>query len=183
MRPIFTIHAGEYLTGCYMEQKLKGINVWVPSKDTGIDFLLTNSANSKLVSLQVKFSRDFLVTHMSEYFQSKLKSCGWWTLNRNKLMNSRADFWVLVLYSHNQKDIHFVIINPRELCRRLTKLRRRVKNIQHYLWVTANKKCWEARELKKGESKLIAEGVYRNSDRDFTKFLNNWQPVKKLLGV
>lgn len=183
MRPIFTVHAGEYLVGSYVEQMLKRINVWVPSKDTGVDLLLTNSSNSQLVAIQVKFSRDFLVTHMSEYFQTKLKACGWWTLNKDKLMNSKADFWVLVLYSHNQKNPHFIIVRPLELYRRLKILRGNVKTMHHYLWVTAKKECWEARELEKGESKLIVNGTYKDSERNFTKFLNNWQPIKKKLGI
>ncbi|GAG73038.1 unnamed protein product [marine sediment metagenome] len=56
MRPMFTIHAGEYLVGSYIEEKLKDFNVWVPSKDKGVDLLVTDSKNKKTVSLQVKFS-------------------------------------------------------------------------------------------------------------------------------
>ena len=55
MKPIFTIHAGEYLVASYIEQKFKRFNVWIPSKDTGIDLLITDSNNKKTVSLQVKF--------------------------------------------------------------------------------------------------------------------------------
>ena len=47
MRPIFSIHAGEYITGDFIEHKLKDnanrkLNVWIPSKDTGVDLLITN---------------------------------------------------------------------------------------------------------------------------------------------
>ena len=59
MKPFFTIHAGEYLVGSHIESNFKKINIWVPSKDKGIDLLLTNSDNSKSVSVQVKFSKDF----------------------------------------------------------------------------------------------------------------------------
>jgi len=55
---MFTIHAGEYLIGSYIEENFKNYNVWVPSKDTGIDLLVTNSKNNKAVSLQVKYSKD-----------------------------------------------------------------------------------------------------------------------------
>ena len=65
MQPIFTIHAGEYLVGSYIEDKFKKYRVWVPSKDIGIDLLVTNSKNSKAVSLQVKFSKDYTVTHIA----------------------------------------------------------------------------------------------------------------------
>src|SRR5690554_1866372 len=45
MQPLFTIHAGEYLVGSHIEQHLRDpngdkVNVWVPSKDTGIDLLV-----------------------------------------------------------------------------------------------------------------------------------------------
>ena len=46
MRPIFTIHAGEFIVGEHLERKFKGLNVWVPTKDTGVDLLVTNSKNS-----------------------------------------------------------------------------------------------------------------------------------------
>jgi len=36
MKPLFTIHGGEYLVGCHIEQKFKRVNVWVPSRDTGV---------------------------------------------------------------------------------------------------------------------------------------------------
>ena len=45
MRPIFTIHAGEYLVANYIEQhygKAQGVRVGVPSKDDGIDLLVTS---------------------------------------------------------------------------------------------------------------------------------------------
>src|SRR5690554_7689567 len=68
MQPLFTIHAGEYLVGSHIEQHLRDpngdkVNVWVPSKDTGIDLLVTDKTNKKTTSLQVKFSKDFLLTH------------------------------------------------------------------------------------------------------------------------
>jgi hypothetical protein len=59
MRPIFTIHAGEFLVGEYIEKSYPELNVWIPSKDTGIDLLVTNKKDaSKSVAIQVKMSRD-----------------------------------------------------------------------------------------------------------------------------
>jgi len=181
MRPIFTIHAGEYLVGSYIEEKFKDFNVWIPSKDTGVDLLLTDSKNKKTVSLQVKFSKDFLVTNMEDSFQRGLKSCGWWTLNQDKIKQSFADFWIFVLHSFNQKNKQYVIIEPEELLKKLTKLHGNVKTIQCYLWVTEKNKCWEARGLKKKEQILIANHIYDNKDRDFTKYLNNWELIKMRL--
>ena len=77
MKSLFTIHAGEYLVGSYVEKRLGHVEVWLPSKDTGIDLLLTNRRKSKTASLQVKFSKDFLASDMSSDFQQDLLSCEW----------------------------------------------------------------------------------------------------------
>ena len=34
MRPLFTIHAGEYLAGLHVQKTLK-LNAWIPAKDRG----------------------------------------------------------------------------------------------------------------------------------------------------
>jgi hypothetical protein len=48
MRPIFTIHAGEFLVGQDLEAM--GKKVWIPSKDDGVDLLVTDKANTKATS-------------------------------------------------------------------------------------------------------------------------------------
>ena len=124
MKSLFTIHAGEYLVGSYIEnnlkKKIKGktqktFNVWLPAKDTGIDLLVSNYDNSKTVSLQVKFSKDFISNEWNEILRLGLKSCGWWTLNRNKIKNSNANYWIFVLYNVYSKEEQFVIIKPKTL--------------------------------------------------------------------
>ncbi len=59
MRPLFTIHAGEYLVGLHVQKSLK-LNAWIPAEDIGIDLLITDSDNLRAVSLQVKYGKDFL---------------------------------------------------------------------------------------------------------------------------
>ena len=182
MQPIFTIHAGEYLVGSYIEQNLKDnkgkrINVWLPSKDTGIDLLLTNFDNFKITSIQVKFSKDFLVTHGRKEYQRKLVSCGWWTLNREKIQNSKADFWIFVLHTFNNKNMQYVFLKPSELLARMDKLHGNSKSLQSYLWVTDNNKCWETRGLKKKETDLIVSDSYKEASRNFTLYLNNWDSI------
>jgi len=107
MRPIFTIHAGEYLVAATLEKKFRDYNIWLPSKDTGIDLLLTSNDNSKTSSLQVKFSKDFSTTHTKEIFRPDIKGAGWWTLNREKIKKSKADFWVFILYSLEKENSRF----------------------------------------------------------------------------
>jgi hypothetical protein len=78
MKPLFTVHAGEYLVGDHIERTYPGWNVWVPSKDTGVDLLVTDKRNQKTVSLQVKFSGlqpDAWVPPSAK----PSPAAGWWT--------------------------------------------------------------------------------------------------------
>ena len=181
MRPLFTIHAGEFVVGDYIERKFRRVNLWVPSRDTGNDLLVTDSKNEKAVSLQVKFSRDFLST-MPSIFQKPLRACGWWSLNRDKIAKSKADYWVFVLVGFERRSADFVIIKPSELLSRLKAIHKKGKLIQNYLWVTEKNRCWESRGLKRQELLAIAQGQYSNSERDFSAYLNNWGPIQALNG-
>ncbi len=64
MKPLFTIHGGEYLVGSHIELHFNRVNVWIPSRDKGADLLVSDRHNRRSLSLQVKSSKDFLVTHM-----------------------------------------------------------------------------------------------------------------------
>ncbi len=42
MKPLFTVHEGEFLVGDYINRKFRRkYDVWVPTKDIGIDLLVT----------------------------------------------------------------------------------------------------------------------------------------------
>lgn len=118
MKPLFTIHAAEYLVGAYIERTFPRWNVWIPSKDVGVDPLVTDAGNGKKVSLQVKFSKDFTPTHGPPLLQSRLLAAGWWTHKTDMIQKSKADFWVFVLPSFVEKEISFIIVPPAELLRR-----------------------------------------------------------------
>lgn len=183
MKPLFTIHAGEYLVGSHIEKHFKDWRVWIPSKDTGIDLLVSNADNSKTASIQVKYSKDYLVTHEKPAHQSKLISIGWWTLNRQKLLDSSANYWIFVLHSFKQKNMQYVIIKPQELYKRLNLLHSEARIIQTYLCVTTMKTCWETRGLRNQQKDAIANNDTNKIDktRNLTQFLNNWNPVRKQL--
>ncbi len=180
MKPIFTIHAGEYLLGAHIESTYKNVNVWVPTKDTGIDLLVTDANNQKSLSYQVKFSKDWLATHISSAYQSGLEACGWWTLDPEKVRKSQADYWVFVLPKFNSKAQSYIVIEPAELLKRLTEIHGSPKKLQTYLWVTSQNKCWETRGLKKRDQVLVANGVFKDEARDFSKYLNRWNELEKL---
>jgi len=181
MQSMFTVHAGEYLVGSDIEKRFKKYNVWVPSKDTGVDLLVTNAKNRKMLGLQVKFSKDYTATHMKTIFANKFKAWGWWTLNSDKIRKSPADLWVFVMQSFEYKTIESVVIPPNMLLQKLGNIHRKSKTIQLYLWVTNKNKCWDTRGLKKAERILAANDFYSNKDRDFTPYLNNWVELKRML--
>ncbi|MCY2952876.1 MAG: hypothetical protein NTU53_13010 [Planctomycetota bacterium] len=180
MKSLFTIHAGEYLVGAFLEQQFKRANVWIPLRDTGVDLLVSDRRNRRTVSLQVKFSKDFLVTHMAPVFQKQLRACGWWTINREKLAQSLADYWVFVLQGFASRSTDFVVIARRELLDRLGAIHRARTIIQTYIWVTDAKNCWETRGLVRADHLQIAQGEYKNPSRDLTRWLNNWEPIARL---
>lgn len=64
MKPLFTVNAGEVLVDREIERQFRRVNIWIPARDRGIDLLVSDSNNKKTVSLQVKFSRDYLTAHM-----------------------------------------------------------------------------------------------------------------------
>jgi len=182
MKPMFTVHIGEYLVGDYIERAYARWNVWVPSKDTGTDLLVTEARNRKTVTLQVKFSKDFNPTHGSPLLQSRLLAAGWWTHDPKKIEESSADFWVFVLPSFVEKQTSFIILPPAELLRRLRAIHGRSnRRIHSYLRVTKTKRCWETRGLATADQELVALDRYSNADRDLTLFLNAWGQIEKEL--
>jgi hypothetical protein len=183
MRPLFTVHAGELLVGQHIEQSLKGKNVWVPTKDSGVDLLVTNSKNTKMATLQVKFSRDFLpIMKLEIPLIRKLRSCTWFTLDRKKLANSSADRWVFVLLGIERGKHDYVVIKPRELLAKLKKLHPNSQRYQVYIWVTQDRpaRAWLTRGLSKADQQRIADNSFKNSIRDLTQCLNDWSAIKSL---
>jgi hypothetical protein len=183
MKPLFTVHAGEYLVGSHVEKHCKRWNVWVPSKDTGIDLLVTNPKNTKSVSLQIKFSKDFTQGY-PPFLQTKLVATGWWSLQEKKVKASKADLWVFVLPSFIEKSISFIIIPPAELLRRFRAiLRKPEKRLDCYLWVMRSGRCWETRGLKVADQEMIAFDRFKDANRDFTRFLNSngWDEIERRL--
>lgn len=184
MKPIFTIHAGEYIVGEELETLFKkyDLNIWIPSKDTGIDLLVTNGDNSKCASIQVKFSKDFSLLANSPLH---IKAQGWWKLDRNKIAQSKADFWVFVLHSFERKSRpSFIVIRPDELLRRFEKLNRIGKGLHSYICVTSERpeRCWETRGLSRGDMALIYQSGYENEFRELSQYLS-WNPLLATLGL
>jgi hypothetical protein len=81
-------------------------------------------------------------------------------------------------FANRSKD--FIVIKPTELLARLDSIHGRVETIQSYLWVTKNKRCWEARRLNRNEQEALAQGRYEDEVRDFSEYLNQWTPIQAL---
>ncbi len=178
MRPLFTIHAGEYLVGLHVQKSLK-LNAWIPAKDVGIDLLVTDSDNLRAVSLQVKYGKDFL-PEMKAELRSSLRCVSWFTLNRAKLEASPAEFWVFVLQGFKSDEPDFVVIPTAELRSRMTEIHGSdSEKFQSYFCSTEYNQCWETRRLRADDMMQIANGTFKNPARDFTKYMNEngWAAV------
>lgn len=183
MKPLFTLHAGEYLTGCEIDRKLGArVNLWVPSRDEGVDILVTDCNNKRMVSIQVKYSRDFVRVARDSQRRKQLRSVGWWTFNRSKLQNSKADFWVLLTYDGFGKESDYIIIPPKELLRIYNRTDRTASIIQSYVWVTKDKKrAFEGRDLNREQGNAMIDGKTKAGIRDLSRYLGNWNQLKRKL--
>ena len=182
MRPMFTVHAGEFLVGEHIEKRFPELNVWIPSKDTGIDLLVTNKKDSsKSVAMQVKMSRDYKPAHATDNFSRKLLAGGWLTLAHDKINKSSADYWVFILVSHERKmEPKYIIIPPSELLVRLVKIHGQSKRYHFYPWVLNTGVALQGRGLSKKEKKELAAGSYSLGDRDLSEYLEYWSPLEKI---
>jgi hypothetical protein len=182
LKPLFTVHAGEFLVDHEIQRNFAHVNVWIPTRDTGIDLLVSNSDNTAAISLQVKFSRDYLVTHLKHaVLLGGIRACGWWTPTRQHLEKSRAQYWIFVLVGFANRSTDFIIIRPSDLLERLSLIHGKLADkFQMYLWVTQQGRCYETRNLKQADQLLIATNKFQNDARDFTGYLNDWTPITAL---
>jgi hypothetical protein len=181
MRPIFTVHAGEFLVGEYIEKNYRNLNVWVPSKDTGVDLLVTNKSNSKSVSLQVKLSRDYRSIQTVDEFVRNMSVGGWLTLDHKKISTSAADLWVFILVSHEKRvDPKHLIIKPQQLLTHLVATHGESKKYNFYPWVMKNGVALDGRGLSVSDKNKLLAQDFELGPRDYSKYLSNWDAIDKL---
>lgn len=179
MRPIFTIHAGEYIVADHIERKFKGLRVWIPSKDDGQDLLVTDRVNKKAISIQVKFSKDFLLQNAAPFLRENLSGWGWWSIDAAKLAKSEADFWVFAIMDFFSKEANYIVIPPKLLLEKFTAIHGRKKLWQIYIMVTKKGQCFETRGLSQKDQIALINGDLSAPDRDLTQWMN-WEPVSRL---
>jgi hypothetical protein len=186
MNPLFTIHAGEFVVASKIEETYRNLKVWIPTKDDGIDLLVTNAKHTTAISLQVKLSRDYPPKHLKDVaLLTAIRGAGRWSVEREKIAKSNADHWVFVLLGFASRTTDFIIIKPECLLEKLDRIHPKQARFQIYLWLANTKppSCFETRGLKKDDQVAIARGTYRNDVRDFGSFLDNWKPMKELSGT
>jgi len=80
MKPIYSIHPGEFLVGNAIEKlKNPSLQCWIPASDKGVDLLVTDNELGRFTTVQVKYSRHYI--DKSE----GLQSAGWNTFSFNSL--------------------------------------------------------------------------------------------------
>jgi hypothetical protein len=187
MNPVLTVEASEYLVACHLE-KLRGpargkLDIWIPSKDNGVDLLVTHGKEKRgSCAIQVKGSRDYLLTDEKD-LPGTVRACGWWNLPAAKLKQSKADYWVFVLLSlpvlkNESFGKNFVIIKPGDILGKLMATHGKRDVYQVYLWITHDNRCIETRGLGKREKiELVNFPSKTPKARDYSQFLENWQPI------
>lgn len=176
MKPIFTIHEGEFLVGDYINRKFgHKYDVWVPAKDSGVDLLVTRKdGRGKSIRLQIKFSRSFDV---HEELTRHVLATSWYTLDPKKIRQSEADLWVFVFMTLRHER-YFVLIPTPELRRRIPPGCRSKWNL--YLWAYAHGACYQVRDLNlEGKVYAVRRGV-KDPLQDFSKWFDNWRLLDKL---
>ena len=176
MKPIFTIHEGEFLVGDYINRKLgHKYYVWVPTKDSGVDLLVTRKGGAgKSVGLQVKFSRSFDV---HEELTRHVLATSWYTLDPKKIRQSRADLWIFVFMTLRHER-YFVLVPTAELRKRIPRDCGSKWNL--YLWAYADGSCYQVRDLNlEGRLSAARRGV-QNRDQDFSKWFESWSLLDRL---
>ena len=182
MTPIHTLHAGEYLVGTHLERTFRGCRVWLPSKDSGIDFLVTDNECLRTVSLQVKFSRGF------EWDKSAFPEIiisSFFTVQRRKLEASPAQYWVFVLNPFNSKHPRFLVIRTKELLEKLIQKDAAGLDAQrlYFSLVGGSEsacKCWDLR-CSVAEKKEALRSRTIAPYRDYSRFLDNWSKMRQEL--
>lgn len=183
MKPIFTVHAGEFVFGEYVEKNFPGLRLWVPTKDTGIDFLVSDSTGRKTASIQVKISRDYRPSLAATEFDKGLRAAGWFVFSHSALESSPADIWSIILISHERKSKPvFLNMAPKDLLHCLVKTHGKNKNYHLYPWLFADGRCIEGRGMKQADKKAFIERQYDIKSRDLSAFHDNWKFLDPLKG-
>lgn len=171
---VYQTHFAEDIVKDEILKKFKNkFNVWIPSKDTGIDILLTDKTNKKVVTLQVKWSKNYY-----EDYKDKESYGGWFQIKKNKLESSIADYWVLVIPSNSEKKFQFIIVKPSELIENYVKHGLYEDKINSYIDIRGGK-VYEGRGICNSDRKSHCYEF--PTERELLNCLNRWDKISDLL--
>lgn len=187
MRPIFTIHAGEFLFGEALKKEAPLCELWLPIKDTGIDFLVTGDHLEKPIGVQVKMSRDYSPPVARTDFERQQSCGGWLTINLGKLAASQASIWSIVVVSNERKrKPHFINVPKNVLYEKVSAAvsgeASKSKSVHFYPSVLRSKPrgkgdsiCINTRGMTKSEKNNVANDWSNiEAKRDLSPFFDNW---------
>lgn len=180
MKPLFTIHEGEFLVGDHIARTKnlsRRFEVYVATKDEGTDLLLARRrGKSRPIRLQVKCSRSFDGAAGKKVPTEAFSALGWYVLNKaklkikNKLKASPSDFWIFVVHTFEHKK-HFVVVPVAELRRRARKAKR--GNRWHlYLTVLEGGRCYDLRGVKNADAKRAVSTRKIQGHLDYSDYLD-----------
>jgi hypothetical protein len=168
MRNAYVPNAGELMVGNQLEEH--GWAVYLPAKDVGIDLLAERAG--RFVRVQVKESRTYDNANPEMHWHS------WSQLRPDALRKAAGvgvDVFVFVVHApdergHRRRIVPFyVVIGPLELEARLAAYRRTPDRA--VAWHRdGDGKLWEVRTM----ATRSAGARYKVPERDFTRYLDNW---------
>ncbi len=178
MKPNFTVRTGTHLVGTHLERTFRSCRVWIPTKKSGIDLLLTDASCSRTVPLQVKYSRDYVDSSAADPAFQAITRSSFISVQRQKIEASPARYWVIVLQSFTSKSKRFLVITPSELLKHIEEHHGRQNTYRLYFTVVGETKCWELRCPIAEKRDALASGSIKPS-RDFSEFLDDWSRIRR----
>ena len=163
-------------------KKILGRNyeVFFPINSTlkDIDLIVYNLKSKKMITIQAKGSRTYIPRHGEAIDEFSDGHTSWNVIKNESIFKptNDVDFFIFVIHEEkisqrNRKMMQHYIILPVNELRQITKNHKKIRNDKTYHYsfiVSANKKVIEVNNPK---SKRI----------DFSKYLNNFQLLKKSL--
>ena len=173
VRNLYSLEPGECIVAEEIMKRLKGIEVYFPIHDVGIDLLVVKG--NKHVGIQVKESR--------YYFGYVWKKSGheghsWHQVKRKVLESGRADFYVFLTYlpsfgGHrmNRFENAFLVVPAEELRKRAEIKDAGRRGVYSFCFHFEGRRVWDERIT-----------VEIDDERgDYSEFLNAWHLIEQAL--
>jgi hypothetical protein len=170
VRNLWSLQPGECIVAEELSQR--GLSVYFPVHDTGVDLLVVKGANH--IGIQVKESR---------YYSERKRKSGhtghsWHQIHEKKLRRSKADFYVFLTYLPRY-DAHkvgsfrnlFLIVPKRDLTERITAKDPGKRRIYSFYFHFEDGRVWDERVTVPLTNKLT----------DYSDYLDNWRCLKQAL--